>query len=115
MLWWKLKYSPQNINTTGELKNGKICVDLKQYVSDLSKVTIAPSKDYTYDAENGLLTFADSSAAHFTYSYTHGYKHDATAEPMTVQTNIDVAYRVLDGGNQTITPGRLFYHSQCSQ
>lgn len=105
MLWWELKYSPQNINTTGELKNGKICVDLKQYVSDLSKVTIAPSEDYTYDAENGLLTFADPSAAHFTYSYAHGYKHDATAEPMTVQANIDVAYKVLNGGNQTITPG----------
>lgn len=70
-----------------------------------SKVTIAPSEDYTYDAENGLLTFADPSAAHFTYSYAHGYKYDATAEPMTVQANIDVAYKVLNGGNQTITPG----------
>lgn len=105
MLWWKLNYSPQNIQATGEHNNGNVCVDLKQVVSDLSKVTIAPSEDYTYDAETGLLTFTNPAVTEFTYSYAHGYRHDATCEPMTVQAHIDVAYKVLNGGNQTITPG----------
>ena len=104
MLWWELNYSPQNIQVTGEHNNGNVCVDLKQVVSDLSKVTIAPSEDYTYDAETGLLTFANPAVTEFSYSYVHGYRHDATCEPMTVQAHINIDYKILKGDNTTLTP-----------
>lgn len=104
MLWWELKFSPQTVKVSGELNNGKISVDLKTIVSDISKVTVVPSEDYTYDAENGIVTLADSANGEFTYSYAHGYCHDANVAPMSVQANVSVAYKVLKGENQTVTP-----------
>lgn len=103
-LWYGLNFSPQTIDVTGEMNNGKICIDLKKIVSDISKVSIESSDAYTYDAENGVITLFNSSNGQFTYSYAHGYRFDDKTSPMSVLANVTVSYKVLKGENQTITP-----------
>lgn len=103
MLWYDLKHSPQTITVSGLLENGKVVVNLKQIISDISKVTVLPSEHYTYDAETGLLAFTDTKNLEFSYSYMHGYQYAETDTPLSVQAKVSLTYKILEGINQKIS------------
>lgn len=97
-MWLECTLSPQKRNAYFKVDGQKLTLDLGTIVSDLSKVTVTDSPDYSYDKTTGLVTISNTSITDITYQYSHGY---SDAAPMDVTLQVQKQYAVLEGGNQT--------------
>lgn len=111
-MWLLAKVSPQSRSASFKVCGDKLKLDMKNVVSDISKVSLESSTSGSYDRKTGILTVNSTDAKVVTYLYEHGYKYSGL-EPMKVTLKITKEYNMLEGAGQIYEEGKdLVFRSE---
>lgn len=100
-LWFENTISPQSRVVYGRSENGKRIFDIRSIVSDLSRVNIVDSPDYTYDPSAGTIVLNHDTETEVVYTYAHEYQNGNLA-PMEVRLQVLKQYGIVNVSGQNI-------------